>query len=457
MNLPNYFLADLPPEATLTPAIVTEACQALKHNRQHYLAERPTESVIEALAEAAKNWLEPDDPIRQLALRLGPQATGFPVEVLASGLDAFFSALTAESLEAVVTQDLGDMHRLERMTAEAGVQGADRAALVHGPQLLVHVTGGLLPNPALTSMVLGLLAHSAQFVKCASGTSLIPRLFGHSLHQCEPKLGACLEIAEWKGGAEALEAALFAEAECVTATGEDATLAALRQRMPPNTRFVGYGHRVSFGYVAGEVLSAFAAQKVAGRAARDVASWNQLGCLSPHVIYAETGGRITPERFAELLATELASLEQTCPRGPLPPPAAAAIASRRFFYGVRAANSPDTRLWCSPDSTAWTVVYENEPLFQTSCLNRFVYVKAVADLTQALQGAAPVSGQVSTVGLAALGNKAQALATQLARWGATRVCPLGQMQNPPLAWRHDGRPSLGDLVTWTDWEVQARL
>jgi hypothetical protein len=26
------------------------------------------------------------------------------------------------------------------------------------------------------------------------------------------------------------------------------------------------------------------------------------------------------------------------------------------------------------------------------------------------------------------------------------------MQIPPLLWRHDGRPSLGDLVTWTDYE-----
>jgi hypothetical protein len=33
MNLPNYFLADLPPEATLSPAMITEACQTLKRNR----------------------------------------------------------------------------------------------------------------------------------------------------------------------------------------------------------------------------------------------------------------------------------------------------------------------------------------------------------------------------------------------------------------------------------------
>ena len=44
------------------------------------------------------------------------------------------------------------------------------------------------------------------------------------------------------------------------------------------------------------------------------------------------------------------------------------------------------------------------------------------------------------------------LATQLARWGVTRICRIGQMQRPPLIWRHDGRPALADLVTWSEWE-----
>jgi hypothetical protein len=99
-------------------------------------------------------------------------------------------------------------------------------------------------------------------------------------------------------------------------------------------------------------------------------------------------------------------------------------------------------------------VYEADALFQLSCLNRFVYVKGVADLKSALESADSVRGKVSTVGLATLEEKAKEMAAQLARWGATRVCPLGQMQNPPLAWRHDGRPALGDLVVWTDWETE---
>ena len=52
--------------------------------------------------------------------------------------------------------------------------------------------------------MLGLLTRSAQFVKCARGTSLLPRLFAHSIYEVEPKLASCLEIAEWPGGTDTL-------------------------------------------------------------------------------------------------------------------------------------------------------------------------------------------------------------------------------------------------------------
>jgi hypothetical protein len=144
--------------------------------------------------------------------------------------------------------------------------------------------------------------------------------------------------------------------------------------------------------------------------------------------------------------------ESTEPRGQIPTEEAAIIALKRSFYEVRATVTGDVKLWKSENSSAWTVVYEAEPQFQHSCLNRFIYVKPVPDLKEALRYAEKVRGQVSTVGLAAGGDRAQQFAAQLARWGVTRICRLGEMQNPPLTWRHDGRPALGDLVTWTDWE-----
>lgn len=452
MNLPNYFIADLPPEAVLTPMLIAEACQTLKRNREQYLAHRSTTSIIQLMSDTAENWLQPDYPFRKLALAEGPRVTGFSAATLANGLDAFFRQVTAENLRALLAQDLGHAQRLDELSATNADLTARRSAFVNGPEFLVHITAGALPVPAFMSIILGMLVRSAQFIKCPHGASLLPRLFAHSLYDADAKLASCLEIADWRGGNHALETALFNDADCVTATGSDETLAKIRQHVPARTRFLSYGHRVSFGYVTGEALAGFNSKKAVARAAVDIAAWDQLGCLSPHVIYVEHGGGVTAEQFAEMLAEELTRLEESMPRGALPAESAAVIASRRAFYEVRAAHSPETRHWCSENSTAWTVVFENDPRFQLSCLNRFIYVKAVTDLAAALQSADSVRGHVSTVGLAATEERAPALVTQLSRWGVTRVCPLGKMQEPPLLWRHDGRPALGDLVTWTDWE-----
>ena len=450
MNLPNYFLADLPTEATLSPAMITEACQTLKRNRERYLTRRTTRQLVDALVEVAQGWLQSNNRFRKLALETGPTHTGFSRATLEKGLDNFFRQFTPENLSELLEQDLGHARRLDKFVAEG--RKSNRSAMAVGPELLVHVTAGNIPNPALTSIVLGLLTRSAQFVKCASGSAFLPRLFAHSIYDADPKLGACLEIAAWQGGNADLETALFAEANCVAATGGDESLAAIRSRLPAPVRFLGYGHRVSFGFVAREILAGHHLRRVASTVADDVVAWNQLGCLSPHVIYVQSRGEVLPEKFAELLAEELEKREQTEPRGELAAEHAATIASRRGIYEVRAAHSPDTQMWHSQSSTAWTVIFEADPRFQMSCLNRFVYVKGVKDLPEMLENADAVHGKVSTVGIAAPEEQMEELAMQLAHWGVTRVCPLGQMQNPPLAWRHDGRPALGDLVTWTDME-----
>lgn len=452
MNLPNYFLADLPSEATLSPKLITEAGATLKHNRESYLVRHSSDHIIQVLVEVAAGWLEPENLYRQLALKHGPAQLGFSRATLARGLDGFFRQLTVENFHALLEQELGNARRLDDLVASDAERAGYRAAIATGPEFLVHIAAGNIPNPTLMSMVLGLLTRSAQFVKCASGTALLPRLFAHSIYEVQPKLATCLEVAEWRGGNAALEAALFAEADCVTATGSDETLLAIRNRLPMQARFLGYGHRVSFGYVASEVLTPLHAKKVIARAAEDVVAWDQLGCLSPHVFYLQSGGAASPVHFAEQLAEELARREATEPRGKLLPDVAATIASRRAIYQVRAARATDTHLWQSKDSTAWTVVCEADARFPISCLHRFIYVKPVRDLAELMQSADAARGQISTVGVAVPEHQAGEIATRLARWGVTRVCPLGQMQNPALGWRHDGRPALGDLVTWMDYE-----
>lgn len=453
MDLPNYFLADLPPGTVLTPLVVTDACQALRRNRALYLADRTTPSLIRTVAGLAADWLDPNFSFRQHALNEGPRETGFSPETLARGLDQFFGGLTSANLQALLVQEFGHVDRLDKLSSSDPERSHDRASIVLPPELIAHIAGGVLPNPTFLSMVLGLLLRAAQVVKCPTGAAFLPRLFAHSLHQREPKLGACLEIAHWPGGTEPLEAALFAEASLVTATGSNETLAALRARLPASIRFAGYGQRVSVACVTREMLSEMLARKMVARAADDVTAWDQLGCLSPHVIYVEPGGVVSAEKFAADLAVELASRQLTQPRGAATPAEAATISYRRSIYEVRAAASPDTLIWSSPASTDWTVVYETEAQFQWSCGHRFVYVKLLDDVSGLRHALGAIEGKISTVGLAATAERAEAIALSLARAGVPRICPLGQMQNPPPAWRHDGRPAFADWVTWADWEM----
>lgn len=453
MNLPNYFFADLPPEATLSPAMITSACETLKRNREKFLLPRSTDDIIRVLCEVGAEWLRPDYTCRRLALELGPAQTGFSRSVLERGLDGFFRQFTPENFRALLEQELGHVRRLDEYVAAGTGEELKRSAVARGPAFLVHIAAGNLPNPTLMSLTLGLLTRSAQFVKCGSGASLLPRLFAHSIYELDHKLGACLELAEWRGGNADLENVLFAEADCLTATGADETLAAIRARLPAKVRFLGYGQRVSLGYVTREVLREEEIAKVVASAADDVIAWDQNGCLSPHVFYVEERGAVESDKFAELLATELARREVIEPRGTIPATSAAEIASRRAVYETLKAHRGDIKVWGSQNSTAWTVVFEHEVRFRFSPLNRFIYVKPVPDVATVIQGLDEVQGKISTVGLAAPPEKMKELSFRLAGHGVTRICPLGQMQNPPLTWRHDGRPVLGDLITWTDLEL----
>lgn len=444
MNLPNFFFADLPPEAELSPTMISSACDVLKRNREKFLLPRSTDEIVKLLCEVAQAWLKPENQFRRLALEQGLEQTGFSKAILERGLDAFFRQFTPENFQALLAQELGEPSRLDRFAG---------GTLARGPQLLVHIAAGNLPNPALMSLTLGLLTRSAQFMKCASGTSFIPRLFAHSLYEADHKLGSCLELAEWRGGQEKLEAVLFAGADCVTATGSDETLAAIRARLPEKIRLLGYGQRVSFGFVTREVLREEGIAALVSRAADDVIAWDQSGCLSPHVLYVEERGEVESDKFASLLAAELMQRESSVPRGKISTEESAAIASRRAIYETLAVHRGDTKIWSSQGSTAWTVVFEHEVRFHLSPLNRFIFVKPVPDVSTVFHGIDELQGKISTLGLAAAPEKTPELARQFARWGVTRICPLGQMQNPPLTWRHDGRPALGDLITWTDLEL----
>src|SRR5262245_29023840 len=118
MELPNYFLSDLADSSTLSAQLISEACRALKENREKFLLTRTTESIITILATLARDWLDPEFPFRKIVLEQGPERTGFTPESLSAGLNKFFSQITRENLERLIIQDLGSVRRLDEIISD---------------------------------------------------------------------------------------------------------------------------------------------------------------------------------------------------------------------------------------------------------------------------------------------------------------------------------------------------
>jgi hypothetical protein len=211
--------------------------------------------------------------------------------------------------------------------------------------------------------------------------------------------------------------------------------------LPVETSFEAHPHRVSLAIVFEDTGDS------ASLAATDVARFNQKGCLSPHDIYVAGDAK----SYAARLANALAQFERQDPRGEITVLEVAEIVDTRASYRFRSASDARVALWESEDSTAWTVIYEQDPWFASSCLKRLVFVKPLpGDLAGALGPALP---WVAAIGIWPVTPEN---AKHAARLNPSRICPLGQMQSPPLSWHQEGRQTLAPLVRWVDFETNLR-
>jgi hypothetical protein len=189
------------------------------------------------------------------------------------------------------------------------------------------------------------------------------------------------------------------------------------------------------------------------KVAYDVALFDQQGCLSPQLVYVEEEGAITPREFAALLARALEQWQNILPRGKVTPEASVAMRRVRDEAEWRALAGKNVRLYASPGGTAWTVIYEADPVFAPSPLYRTVRVKPIASLAQLDVLLTPWRTYLEAVGVAVEPTQLHEVADLLGRAGVCRVCPVGFMQTPPLSWRHGGRPRIADLVRWVGIET----
>jgi hypothetical protein len=418
-------------------------------NRQCHKALR-VEEIVDAIDKTIELLLDRTHPLRQKADALLPVVSGFDAEMSRLALSGFLKTFRKPQLLAFLAQDFPNPLVLD--VFQPSIKGGHSMAM--GAELAVHVWAGNVPGLALWSLISGLLVKSGTIGKVASAEPMLAGWFAQLLVQVEPRLTDCLAVVWWRGGDQAVEPMYFQQADSVLAYGSSTALAHIQKQLPPTTRFLPHGHKLSLALVGKEALDARKAQPTAHQAAFDVMRFDQQGCYSLQMMYVERGAKTSPQDFAGYLGQELAGYAVKYPLHALDMQERQSVSHWQQAHELKVQASPSAHL---KTGQGWAVAYSDQPLdLQPSALNRTVQVCAVDSLEQVPDLLASQRPYLQSVGLAAAPNRLFALAQQLGRVGITRISALGQMTVPEAGWHHDGRCSLSDLTQWVDLESSAQ-
>jgi len=413
--------------ATATPEDVRAARVRLGSAREA-LHGRPREQTLDALCELLDAFARPDGAARRKLAAELPDATGFHPATVRAGLDAALPLFTGDALREVVRREEG---------------AAPNAQLLGFRQTSVLLAGAI-PMPTLTALLFPLLLHSPVLAKTASRDAVTARVFAETLHGVDPELARCVEVVSFASGDAACTTALV-DTDCVVATGSDETIRTISGLLPASTRFVGYGHRLSIALLGSQAFAGTSVETVADLLARDVALWDQQGCLSPVAIFCEAGAE-EALAFGEAVGASLADLERGCPRGATGTEEKAAIRRERDEASMR-----EARVFAD-EGTRFTVVVEDDLRWRSAPLARFVRIHRAKDRTALMDAIARVAPHLAGVAMGGFGAESPDVALALARLGASRICAPGVLQAPPLGWHHDGHLLLAPLARLSDLE-----
>lgn len=397
------------------------------------LRARPRDETLATLCSLLDEFAKPDGAARLELVAALPAATGFHPDTVRAGLDLALPRFTGEALRELVACE-------QQAAPGCGLEGFAQTSVL---------LAGAIPMPTITTLVLPLVLRSPVLAKTASRDPVTASVLVRALAQLDPELAQCVELVAFPRSDEACTHALT-RADCVVATGSDETIQTISRALPATTRFAGFGHRLSVALLGSAALAETHAEEIAFGLARDVALWDQQGCLSPVAIFCE-GGAEEAKRLGRALCDALGTLERRWPRGALAPEEAAGIRSAREEAQMRLAADASLAIF-SDESTRFTVVAEDDLRWRKAPLHRFVRIHHARELAALMDAIAQIGKHLAAVAIAGFDARAAFVGEELSRRGASRICAPGEMQAPPLGWHHDGQLLLAPLARITDLE-----
>lgn len=407
----------------------------------------PLNYIIDTLARAGQMFSS-NGKYRAYALEHLKQNITFSEEIISNTLDVIPELLNAANLKKRMNMEMFYPHALEEAIERHGYDGLLKA---YPRGVVLHVGAGNVFLGILDSMVLGLLTKNINIVKLSSSGSNFINLFMHALKEADSKnlIASSIAVLSWKGGTKSLEETVVNKVNSVFVWGGESAVKSYKSIAPINVRVEGFGPKTSFGVAYESSIINRGMDDIAKRAAIDASMWDQAACSSLHTFYI-----IAPKnkhekyaneflKYAELHFSEIA---KKYPQGKLSPDEQVEITKARQLARVDGALG-NAFYKSSFPKTDWTVIYEKNPVYRVSPLNRVLYVKTVESIEQVRDLVMPLRGYVQTVGVAGSQERVHTMEV-LESAGISRVVRLGKMLEEANGSPHDGVFPMMSLVNW---------
>jgi hypothetical protein len=200
---------------------------------------------------------------------------------------------------------------------------------------------------------------------------------------------------------------------------------------------VFFGPKISYMAIGAESLdSSRSIRRLCRRASTDISVFDQTACASPHTIFVERGGSITPKEFADQLSQELQKALARIPRDTDSKEQIFAINLQRSLYEFKG------EVWSSDDSS-WTVLYDEEEGLAVPTYGRVILVRPVDDIFDTIKYA---SNNIQTISLSIKGRRRLLYAERVFAKGVQRCPDIGRMTHFESPW--DGIIVMDRFVKW---------
>lgn len=235
---------------------------------------------------------------------------------------------------------------------------------------------------------------------------------------------------------------LYGNADGVVVWGGEDAVNEIRKSVPPSTRFIDWGHKISFSYLTQHQWEKpESLQKIV----HDIFILDQQACSSPQCVYLEDASFEQLQTFSQALGQEMNAVVSEHPATGLSDMEAAEITKIGLILKTEKSLTSNYTDVIEDSHGRWRIWIDSRSSLRASPLYKTIWIKPIKR-SNVLKTFRPMKHYLQTVGLECDISELSELSRLFYSCGVTRIRSSGSMQDSYMGEPHDGYMALNRYV-----------